>query len=157
MIAISFLILLISILITGFIVYRKEDQKLSASNEKYIKFRSMYLMMEKWFECTQSKGNISEYILMNNWSKIAIYGCGDIGRLLYNELLGTDITVVCGIDKNSKIEFPVDILSPDEFSEDVDAIIVTSIAYFYDIENKLKEKTKAKIVSLEDLIYEYAY
>ena len=151
------LFFLLGILVGSIYIYKIMDNKL---NKKIIlnrKFQMMYQMMERWIYCIHENKEISNYLGKNNIKKIAIYGCGDIGKLLYANLKNSNIIVEYGIDKNVRLEFPVPIKSIQDVDDNVDAIIVTSIAYFYEIEESLKKITKSPILSLEDIIYEIAY
>ena len=59
------------------------------------------------------------------------------------------------IDKNSdKIFASIDVLSPDDSLPEVDAVIVTPIFFFDEIEEVLVTKTEADILSIEDILYE---
>lgn len=58
-----------------------------------------------------------------------------IGQRLYEELKDTGVEVVYGIDKNSdKIYADIDIVTPEDDLEEVDAIIVTAFYFFDEIE-----------------------
>lgn len=127
------------------------------SREAYEKFHSMYQMLERLIYCKQAGYSIGCYLRQSGIAKIAIYGCGDIGRILYNELLDEDIEVKYGIDKNTKIDFPIEIRSLSESLDEVDAVIVTSIAYFSEIEDELSKLLNCRILALDDVIYEIAY
>lgn len=119
------------------------------------KFRIMYQMMERWMRIKQNEGSLSSYFDSYNYKKIAIYGMGDIGRLLINELSASEIKVIYGIDKNSgTANEKLDIYSPDAELPEVDAVVVTAIAYFDDIEAMLSQKMNCPIISLEDIVYE---
>ena len=93
--------------------------------------------------------------MANNISRIAIYGMGIIGERLFSELKLSEVKVIYAIDKNaSEMLYDIEVIKPDDVILDVDAIIVTSSYYFVEIENKLILKTKAKIINLEELLYE---
>lgn len=68
-----------------------------------------------------------------------------------------DVNVVCGIDKNENINYPIRVFNPDVFNEKIDVVIVTSIAFYAEIEELMKKKTNAEIVSLEEIVYENVY
>ncbi len=119
------------------------------------KFRIMYHMMEKWMRIKQNEIGLDSYFNSYNYKKIAIYGMGDIGRLLINELSKSEIKVIYGIDKNpGAADEKIDIYSPDDELPEVDAIVVTAIAYFDDIEAMLSQKISCPVISLEDIVYE---
>ena len=77
------------------------------------------------------------------------------GETLINELKSTGITVAYGIDKKADFIYAdVDVVSMEDSMEDVDAVVVTAITFFDDIEEKLSKKLDCPIVSLEDILYE---
>ncbi len=45
-------------------------------------------------------------------------------------------------------------ISPEDELPDVDAVIVTAITFFDEIEEKLTEKISCPVLSLEDILYE---
>lgn len=45
-------------------------------------------------------------------------------------------------------------VTPDCYLDTVDAIVVTSITFFEEIEEMLKEKVDCPIISLDDILYE---
>ena len=154
---ITLVCVLVSIYFTWKITYKRQCQKKSEVKDQYNKYYHMYYTLEKWLEGVFSDRKIGLYIKKNNWNTVAIYGCGDIGRLLYRELEMNNVQVVCGIDKNTELSFPTKIVTPEKFSEKVDAVIVTSIAYFGEIEYVMSKITEAEIISLEDIVYQNVY
>jgi hypothetical protein len=48
----------------------------------------------------------------------------------------------------------VDVVTMDDDLEEVDAIVVTAITFFDEIEEKLSAKIDCPIISLEDILYE---
>lgn len=60
-----------------------------------------------------------------------------------------------GIDKKpDSIYTDVDIVWVEDSLEEVDAVVVTAITFFDEIEEKLAAKLDCPIISLEDVIYE---
>ena len=118
------------------------------------KFRIMYQMMERWMRIKQSNESLDKYFKIYGYKKIAIYGMGDIGKLLLNEIQDSDVQIEFGIDKNNKVSAEIEIFKPEDDLPEVDAIIVTAIAYFDEIEKILSKKMTCPIISLEDIVYE---
>ena len=58
------------------------------------------------------------------------------------------------LDKAGVTFQDIDIVGVNELSDDVDAIVVTAVTYFDEIEEMLSEKVSCPIISLEDIIYE---
>lgn len=77
---------------------------------------------------------------------------GNLGWLLYDDLKDSGIDIVCAYDWNAVIMGnPIDMKSPKEMAdgiEDVDAIVVTPIAAFYDIHKYITQYTDIPVVSL---------
>ena len=60
-----------------------------------------------------------------------------------------------GIDKRAEnIYADFDIVTPDSQLDKVDAIVVTSITFFDEIEEMLSVKIDCPIISLEDVLYQ---
>ena len=77
------------------------------------------------------------------------------GETLVDELKASAIQITYAIDKNAgAIYEDVNIVSPEEDLEKVDAIIVTSITFYDEIKENLSKKISVPILSLEDLLYE---
>ncbi len=118
------------------------------------KFRIMYQMMERWMRIKQRGDNLRIYFESHGYKEIAVYGMGDIGKRLLQELKGGTIKVGYGIDRNILQNSEVKVVTPDEITEEADAVIVTAIAYFDDIYEVLSQKMSCPIISLEDIVYE---
>ncbi len=109
----------------------------------------------EWMITKQNGKHIVDYFHKKEIKTVAIYGMSFLGERLYDELKGTDIEVKYAIDKNATNIFSeIDILLPDEELPEVDAVIVTPIFFFTEIESNLAPKTQAKIIPLDDILYE---
>ena len=77
------------------------------------------------------------------------------GETLVDELRGTGVEVACGIDNNAASMYAdVKILEVNDFDENVDAVVVTAITFFDEIEDQLSKRLDCPIISLEDVLYE---
>ena len=77
------------------------------------------------------------------------------GETLVDELKDSCIQVTYAIDKNAGTVYEnVNIVSPEEGLENVDAIIVTAITFYEEVKENLTKKISVPILSLEDLLYE---
>lgn len=116
--------------------------------DKYL----LYAQMEKRMR-ENSPYKVYSYLQERNIQKIAIYGMGIYGKKLYDLLKCTKIEVMYGIDQyydEKKEEFPV--YSIENKKENVDAIIVTPIADYENIETKLRKYHSCKIFSLLEVL-----
>lgn len=130
----------------------EETEKVRARSDKHL---DLFLMMNQWVKVKQKGKNLSEYFDANGYKKIAIYGISYAGETLVDELKGTPIEVAYGIDRNAdSICSDLDIVSMEDDLAEVDAIVVTAISFFNEIEGQLSQKIACPIISLEDILYE---
>ena len=133
-----------------------------ASSKKYEekakdadKLFALYLMMNQWVKVKQQNKSIAEYLGKQGYKEIAIYGMNYVGETLLSELAGSGIRVKYGIDRNADaISSDVDVILPDDKLEKVDAVVVTAITFFDEIEELLSKKLDCPIISMEDILYE---
>lgn len=119
------------------------------------KHLALFLMMNQWVKVKQEGKNLSEYFKKNGYQKIAVYGMSYAGETLVDELKSGGIEVAYGIDRNAdSLYSDVEVCSMEDELGEVDAVVVTAITFFDDIEKKLSEKMDCPIISLEDVLYE---
>lgn len=118
------------------------------------KHLALFLMMNHWVNVKQEGKSLSLYFKDHGYKKIAIYGMSYAGETLVRELDNTEVEVVCGIDKKENLYTYIDVVSVDDPLPEVDAIVVTAITFFDEIEERLSAKVTCPIVSLEDILYE---
>lgn len=119
------------------------------------KHLELFLLMNQWVKVKQEGKNLSSYLEKKGYKRIAIYGMSYAGLTLYDELKGSDVKVAYGIDKNAdSIYADIEVISMNESLKEVDAIIVTAISYFDEIEEELSQKINVPIISLEDIVFE---
>lgn len=133
-------------------VFSKEFEE----REKLIqKYRQFYRLFLRWIRIEQNGENIPKYLKEKNINKISVYGYGDVGKLLYNELINTNIVVTEILDKRDiRTENNLVIKKPHHGNRDVDAIIVTAISYFDEIKKELSQLGYKNIISLQKLVEE---
>ena len=121
-------------------------------SEKHL---ALFLMMNQWVAVKQEGKNLADYFEEQGYKSIAIYGMSYAGERLLEELKCSDIQVQYGIDKNAdNIYMDVNIVTMEDELKPVDAIVVTPIFFFDDIEEELSQKIDCPIISLEDVLYE---
>lgn len=130
----------------------KKEKEAQSMSDKHL---ALFLMMNQWVRIKQEGKSLASYFENNNYKKIAIYGMSFAGETLVEELKGTDITIAYGIDKKAdSIYADVDIVSMEDDLDEVDAVVVTAITFFDEIEEQLSDKISCPIISLEDVLYE---
>lgn len=122
-------------------------------SEKYLTWVRMY---DLWLMNIQNQKKIDEYLLNKGIYRIAIYGMSYLGTRLFYELKDSLVKVVCGLDKNSDIRVVgLDVKKPDcAETEEIDAVIVTALFTYDEIEKNLKKVGYKKIIAFDELLYE---
>lgn len=116
---------------------------------------TLFLMMNQWVKVKQEGKKLSDYFEANGYKKIAIYGMSYAGETLLEELKDTGVIVAYGIDKKAdSIYSDIDVVTMADSLEEVDAVVVTAITFFEEIEEQLSEKLDCPVLSLEDILYE---
>ncbi|MDE7430492.1 MAG: hypothetical protein K2N34_01010 [Lachnospiraceae bacterium] len=118
------------------------------------KHLTLFLMMNQWVKVKQTGKSLVAFFEEEGYKEIAIYGMSYAGETLVEELAGSNVKIKYGIDKNAdRIFADFDVVEPESSLDEVDAIVVTSITFFDEIEVMLREKVNCPIISLEDILY----
>jgi glycosyltransferase involved in cell wall biosynthesis len=134
---------------------RRDFNRISNLRGYVDKHLTLFLMMNQWVKVKQDGKNLAAYFEKNEYKTIAIYGMSYVGETLLDELKDTNIKVAYAIDKKANsIHADVDVVTMDADFEEVDAIVVTAITFFDEIEKSLYLKVDCPIVSLEDILYD---
>lgn len=130
-------------------------KKLKKEEQYANKHLELYKMMNQWVRVKQQGKNLASYFEENGYKKIAIYGMSYAGETLLEELKDSDIEVAYGIDANARsIYANVEVVTMDDYLEEVDAVVVTAITFYNEIEEDLSGIVNCPIISLEDILYE---
>lgn len=139
-------------IVAGKFLFKKYENKECTKTDK---FKEYYNLLNRWLELKHQGKTVSLYFDKEKITSIAIYGMGELGCRLLEELNGSNINVKYGIDQNPGYGFGgLEIKSSDDEFEKVDAIIVTPVFAFDEIEKKLREKFSGPVISIEDVIYD---
>lgn len=107
----------------------------------------------KWIRLLQEGKSLARYFIDNQIEEVAIYGMGELGKRLYEDLRMSNVKVTYVIDRDKNLQSEnYRLLSPESEFPPMELIIVTAAFEFEEIEKKLREKTTAKIISLKDII-----
>lgn len=120
-----------------------------------------FVTMKRWLENRNENKMFSDYFEKYGYKNIAIYGAGDLGKLLYAELKNTNIHINYFIDRNAEginhiDEIPVIMIQDIIKMDAVDIIVITPIGN-YDAISKILAKHYPKIatLSLREAVYEF--
>ena len=77
----------------------------------------------------------------------------ELGLRLIDELKGTSVRILYGIDKNAeRIKHDLDIYTPGDHFPKADVIVVTAIHYFPEIQKDLNIVCNYPVISLKDVV-----
>lgn len=122
---------------------------------KIDKYEMYYNLMERWLTIHEEGRTIPQVLETMGFSTIAVYGLGKIGKHVINEIKKSNVNVQYAIDRvrSGKYDSLV-VKRVDEPLPKVDAIIVTTIYDFEEVEEMLAKKVNYSIISLEEILYE---
>lgn len=123
--------------------------------QKKDKFKRYYNILNQWLFLKHENKSLENYFVKHSYKNIAIYGMGEMGIRLYDELKNTDIKVIYGIDRNAEfLHLNLNIIDVNDKFEEVDAIIITPIFAYEKIVETLQDRIKCPMISLEEVVYE---
>jgi hypothetical protein len=121
-------------------------------NGKQVKAFEYYRLLNQWMYLKERGRHLEEYLVTNGIVKVVIYGYGDLGKHLLQELDGSCVEVVYIIDKNENVSEMTG--KTKNRPDSVDAIIVTPFLEFEEIAEFLHKQWRCKVISIEELIME---
>lgn len=133
------------------------DEKIERLVKKNERYRDYWMVLKDWL-CLSAEGkSVTKYLKDKNIKKVAIYGMGMLGEILYKELRNNEFEVKYGIDRDCTKEgiFDIPIYTLKDDLQEVELIIVT-VGYAFDsIKRDLLEKRRFHIMALREIV-EYA-
>lgn len=142
--------------ITGIAITSKlKNQESKYKDGKIDKFKGYYNVLNEWLALKQRGNTLEEFFLDKRYATVAIYGMGEMGNRIYDDLKESKIEVKYAIDKNADNTYSdLKVYMPEENFPPVDVIVVTAIFDFDEIEQKLSQKVDCPVISLEDVLYD---
>ena len=97
--------------------------------------------MNRWVKVKQENKVNSRISSKNGYKKYCNLWMSYVGEALLNELVDSEVNVKYAIDKKAdEMYSDIELLSPDDKLKEVDAVIVTAITFYEEIEEMLAEK-----------------
>ena len=135
------------------IVGRNSEKVKAGQRARIDKFYGYFQLLNQWVALKNEGKSLVEYFHKNGYKSIAIYGIGELGNRLVEELKNSDIKIKYVLDKKQEYantDLPV--LAIEE-AEAVDVIVVTPIFAYDEIEEALMDQLDYPVVSLEDVVF----
>lgn len=114
---------------------------------------SYYRLLEKWMTLREKGSRAEQYFTSRGMKKIIIYGLGKMANHLLEDLKGSDINIICAIDRNVINKyggFPV--ITVEEKIPEADCIIITPVHEAEAIKRNLTGRTSLPLISLSEVI-----
>lgn len=136
-------------------VGKEQGEKIQKKQKLANKHLAIMKVYDEWLGVRQDGKSLVQYFEKQGYKNIAIYGMSFLGERLVKELQDSDVKVQYGIDKNAEnIYSSVEVMNLSEDLPKVDAIVVTAVFFFDEIEEELEDMVDCPIISLEDIVYE---
>lgn len=130
---------------------KKAGSVIIGKQQNLEKHQRLFLVLDAWVKKKQQGKSMAAFLKRSGFHTAAIYGMGNIGELLEDELKNS-IEISYGIDRRNILAgFPV--YKPEDDLPETDVVIVTAVYEFEEIEGMLKKKLSCPIYSVEDVIY----
>lgn len=135
----------------GILAQGEEDKKL-IDGQRYKRAAMRNDLSLKWIESEQKGFSLESYFRSRRIHRIAIYGMGDLGRRLYDELEDSGIEIAHILDREPGTMASILTFTPvDGEMMDVDAVVVTMLSY-EDVARSLYAKGYSRVISLKEIL-----
>lgn len=145
--------------ISGYVTAIYTNRKKSHSVEQSLmhsedRLNEYYMLLNCWLKLKQNQISLQSFFIQNDYKKIAIYGLGELGQRLYDELVDTEIHIAYAVDQNVENQsLNIEIYKTEDDLPHVDVIVITPVFAFEAIEKKLNAAGHHNIISLDEVIY----
>ena len=143
-------------ILTGMLFQKKrmlaEYTQLEQMGKKYAAY---YQLLNQWLSSSGKGKRVSDYLMEEGVHTVAVYGLGALADRLADDLSGSDVQVLYGIDQdacctNSRMEH---VYSPDGGLPEVDAVVITPFCSAHEIAQMLRQKCPYRIIPLDEIIF----
>ncbi len=118
-----------------------------------IRFDLGFQVLYQWLTVRQRGGTLKPFFEDNRLNRVAIYGMGELGERLLEELRSAGITVDYAIDRRTPAVDGLKVYGTEERAYPAtDAVIVTPLGIYWDIVALLEAKTDAPVLAIEDVV-----
>lgn len=141
------------------IVKKYEEKLMDIDNvrEKYEinanRYKDKWEILVKWRYI--SNENIKKFFITHKYKNIAIYGFGELGEFLAEEIIeAKDVNLKCIIDyqKWGTYYKNIPIINLENSLEDIDCIVISTVRNFEEVKEQIEKKKEIKIISINELI-----
>lgn len=132
----------------------KAGTTIAEKNKLVDKYKLYFCLNNRWISLKESNRRLSKYFVENQIKSIAVYGLGDIGLNLCDEIMKDGIEVKYAFDRSLiRYESLIPIKKLEDELEEVDAVVVSIPDEFEAIRNSIEAKFSCPIISIDDIVY----
>lgn len=136
-------------------LYKRNKEQITALKSNCEKYLDNYHLLNHWLEVKSEGKNLAAYFKDRGYTRIAVYGLAELANRLWEDLAGSGIEIVYGIDRDvscsiSRID---DVYSLQDILPEADAIVVTPCYAFESIKKDLAKKITCPVISLEEVVW----
>lgn len=131
--------------------YKRYKKEVEYYKNKMIRFEGYWKILDKLLVFKERGRAVADLLNERDIHTIIIYGIGMLGRHIAHDLSGSQVKIVCAIDRKISNEFEFPVISLEEEIPEADAILVTPTYDFLQIKEQLKKNTQISILSIEDI------
>ncbi len=115
--------------------------------------RARFSLLDRWMTLEFQKDGIIRFLKKNGYSKIAIYGIGDIGKQLIGRLQAEKDLWIGAIDRNAEyIKTDIPVFKLEDFEEKVDLVLVSLIGNPQKTIQLIRQKIDAEVLTIAELL-----
>lgn len=143
------------LLLLLFFLYKEFDRAVNRQMAELSKFKYFNVLNSRWLHNIMRGRRIEDYLLRNNFRRVAVYGLGELGRLVCEELKNSEVEVQYIIDRNEKKQYEgIEVVRLSEKMAPVDGIIVTVGEGYGNIEDSIKRVVDYTVLPLEKILFD---
>lgn len=134
---------------------RRRERQAAGLRDRMNILSDHFQLLNHWLEIKNEGKSTASYFEEMGYYHIAVYGMAELANRLAEDLAGSSIQIVYGIDRDvcCTIARIGEVYSPEDDLPEADAVIVTPYASYEGIRAVLEKKLECPIVSLEDVIW----
>ncbi|WP_300570787.1 hypothetical protein [uncultured Acetatifactor sp.] len=133
--------------------HKKEKEALMAQNTK---FSDNYQLLNHWLEIRNEGKSLACYFNAMGYKRIAVYGMAELANRLMEDLEGSGLEIVYGIDRDASCSISriAEVYSPQEdILPEADVVVVTPYYALEAIKKNLSGKVACPVVSIEEVVW----
>ena len=155
--------------IIGFCLHNKAyshilEEFIDEQDKQLFRHNAYYSMMSRWIKKLNTDKNIADWLVSKEIHEVIIYGAGELGLILYEQLIKDNRIVIKALcDKNkrtnsfSQFVRNIEMIDIDDLNSNIAEeknIIVTPVHVYDEIHKSITRKIKHNVINLNTIIDE---